>query len=233
MSQELQSKPLLTLDPNATIGAASEEETELEEGEELEVTSPETPEEGDEEEDLDLEAILGDDPEEKKEPIVADPSTPEFKELAKQFQDVMGVDITKALEQFNQMTEQMAAMQSRIQETESRDTLASLQDSWDITPTELDRRVDKVLKVFNKMNDAQKKRYDSLDGIKALWTKIESSSAKSAPASGGEKKSKGDTKQPSYKTSDLRKMMRENPSLYDSSQALIQAAYKAGRVTDD
>ena len=120
-----------------------------------------------------------------------------------------------------------------LQESEAQTSLRTLQDAWDVTPTELDRRVAKVMGLVNKMTPAQRERYDSLDGIQQLWGKIEAAGAKSAPAAGGEKKSKGSTQAPSYKTSELRKMMRENPSLYDKSQALIKAAYAAGRVTDD
>ena len=230
MPQELQPKPLQTLSPDSN--SAPTPEVEVEE-EELETTPVE--EEGvvEGEEDVDIDSLLGDDPEEKKEPITADPESPQFKDLAKQFQEIMGVDLSTALEQYNQLAAQMSEMQSKVQEREAQDSLKNLQDAWDVTPTELDRRVAKVMQVVNKMTPAQKERYDSLDGIQKLWAKIETASAKSAPASGGEKKGKGSTKEPSYKTSELRKMMRENPGLYDKSQALIQAAFAAGRVTDD
>ena len=227
MSQDLQPKNSPVLDPrNAVTLDAPEDEIAPPSG------GGEDDGGGSEDPDIDLDSLLAED-EAPSTPEPPKPDTPEFKALAKQFQEVMGIDLGEAFTQFSAVTAQMEAMQARIQESDSRDTLQALQDGWDVTPSELDRRVAQVLKVVGKMTPEQKARYDSLEGIQKLWGRIEGSKAKSAPASGGTKATQSTTDVPTFKTSDLRKMMLRDPELYNRQQGVIAAAYAAGRVTDD
>ena len=202
--------------------------------EEEELSPPSESEEGGEE--LDLDAIVSDlseGEEEGKEEggEVEDPTTkPEFVKLAEDFKAAMGVDLKEAMDAFNQTKAEMQAMQQRIQEMEAERTLSDLQNAWDVTPKELDRRVDAVLKVFNKMSDAQKEKYNSMEGVQQIWASIESKKSKAAPSSGGQKPA---TPIKRYKQSEIRDMMLNNPKLYDQNQAMLEEAFKQGLVDND
>lgn len=192
------------------------------------------PEEG---EDLDLEGILGsleEDNPDPKDPLVDVPpdfSTPEFAKLSEDFKKALGVDLKAAYEQYTQTAAQYAEMTARVQEMESRQTLSSLQDAWDVTPKELDRRVDAVLAVVGKMSDAQKAKYDSLDGIQEIWKKIEAKKATGkttgTPSTGGQKPTSTAKR---WKASEIRTMMFENPDLYQQNQGAISEAFRLGLV---
>lgn len=142
----------------------------------------------------------------------------------------MGVELKDALETFNETKRQLDEMRQELQAQRSRDTLGSLQDAWDVTPKELDRRVDLVLKTFAKMTPKQVEKYDSLQGIQDMWAKIDSSKSKQAPSSGGQKAT---TPTKRYKQSEIRDMMMNNPKLYDQSSAMLSEAFRLGLVDSD
>lgn len=202
--------------------------------EEEKLSPPSEPEEGGEELDLDgIVSDLSEGEEEVKEEggEVEDPTTkPEFAKLAEDFKAALGVDLKEAMDAFNATKAEMQAMQQRIQEMEAQRTLSDLQDAWDVTPKELDRRVDAVLKVFNKMTDAQKEKYNSMEGVQRIWASIEGKKSKAAPSSGGQKPA---TPVKRYKQSEIRDMMLNNPQLYDQNQAMLEEAFKQGLVDND
>lgn len=206
--------------------------------EEQKPLSPSQPEEEgekpeEEEEELDLDAIVSDlsEAEEGEKPTEVDPtSKPEFVKLAADFKDAMGIDLKEAMDAFNATKAEMQSMQAKIQEMEAQRTLADLQDVWDVTPKELDRRVEAVLAVFNKMTEAQKEKYNTLEGVQQIWTSIEGKKAKVAPSSGGQKPA---TPVKRYKMSEIRDMMLSNPTLYDQNQAMLEEAFKQGLVDND
>ena len=189
----------------------------------------ETGEEGGE---LDLDAIVSElDSSEEEPTAVEDPtSKPEFVKLAEDFKAAMGVDLKEAIDAFNATKQEMQAMQARLQEMEAQRTLQELQDIWDVTPKELDRRVEAVVAVFKKMSDAQKEKYNSLEGVQQIWASIESKKSKAAPSSGGQKPS---TTVKRYKLSEIRDMMLNNPTLYNQNQAILEQAFKDGLVDKD
>lgn len=194
-------------------------------------------EESEEGEDLDLEGILGsleEDNPDPKDPAVDGPpdfSTPEFAKLSEDFKKALGIDLKDAYEQFTQTATQYAEITAKMQEMESRQTLSSLQDAWDVTPKELDRRVDAVLAVVGKMSAAQKAKYDSLEGIQDIWAKIEAKKAtgKTAgtPSTGGQKPTSTAKR---WKASEIREMMFSNPDLYQQNQGAIAEAFRQGLV---
>lgn len=202
--------------------------------------SNEEPAETEEGEDLDLEGILGSleednpDPKDPEKDGPPDFSTPEFAKLSEDFKKALGVDLKDAYEQFTQTSAQYAEMTARVQEMESRQTLSSLQDAWDVTPKELDRRVDAVLAVVGKMSDAQKAKYDSLEGIQGIWDKIEAKKATGkttgTPSTGGQKPTSTAKR---WKGSEIREMMFGNPDLYQQNQGAISEAFRLGLVDNN
>lgn len=205
----------------------------------LQESPPSSAEAGETEEgeDLDLEGILGsleeDNPDPKGEEKDGPPdfSTPEFAKLSEDFKKALGVDLKDAYEQFTQTATQYTEMTAKMQEMESRQTLSSLQDAWDVTPKELDRRVDAVLTVVGKMSDAQKAKYDSLDGIQEIWKKIEAKKSSgmtaSTPSTGGQKPTSTAKR---WKATEIREMMFSNPDLYQQNQGAIAEAFRQGLV---
>jgi hypothetical protein len=185
------------------------------------------------EEEFDFDSIvseLGDeDSKEGGEVEAPDLESPEFSKLAEDFKKALGVDLKQAYESFTQVSKQLEVAQQQLQEQQSRQTLADLQDAWDVTPKELDRRVDLVLKAFNKMSPAQKEKYDSLEGTQEIWKRIESSKAKAAPSTGGLKSRSGEKR---YTNSEII-ALRSNPAEYNKQIADIEKAFKEGRVDLD
>lgn len=199
------------------------------EGESQQVSQPEG---GEEEAEFDFESIAGelDSGEEPEAPAELDKESPAFVKLATDFKEAMGVELKDALETFNETKRQLDEMRQELQAQRSRDTLNSLQDAWDVTPKELDRRVDLVLKTFKKMTPKQVEKYDSLQGIQDMWAKIDSSKSKQAPSSGGQKAT---TPTKRYKQSEIRDMMMNNPKLYDQNSAMLSEAFRLGLVDQD
>ena len=142
----------------------------------------------------------------------------------------MGLDLGDAMATFTETKRQLDDMRQELDNYRSQQTLNSLQDAWDVTPTEMDRRVDLVLKTFKKMTPKQVAKYDSLEGIQKMWTEIDSAKSKSAPSSGGQKTA---TPTKRYKQSEIRKMMMENPSLYDQQADALNEAFRNGMVDSD
>lgn len=140
------------------------------------------------------------------------------------------MELKDALETFNETKRQLDEMRQELQAQRSRETLSTLQDAWDVTPKELDRRVDLVLKTFAKMTPKQVEKYDSLQGIQDMWAKIDSSKSKQAPSSGGQKAT---TPTKRYKQSEIRDMMMNNPKLYDQNSAMLSEAFRLGLVDSD
>lgn len=197
---------------------------------ELESQQPNS--EGEEEAEFDFDSIAGelDSGEEPEAPAELDKESPAFVKLANDFKEAMGVELKDALETFNETKRQLDEMRQELQAQRSRDTLGSLQDAWDVTPKELDRRVDLVLKTFAKMTPKQVEKYDSLQGIQDMWAKIDGSKSKQAPSSGGQKAT---TPTKRYKQSEIRDMMMNNPKLYDQSSAMLSEAFRLGLVDSD
>lgn len=184
---------------------------------------------------LDLDSILEDLPEDQPEAppadITPDFTKPEYEKLSADFKSAMGVDLKDAFETFTQTASQLKEMTAKMQEMESQRTLTELQDAWDVTPKELDRRVDAVLKVYSKMSPAQVEKYNSLQGVQDIWASIESKKAgKVTPSTGGQKQAKGPDR---MKASEIRDMMFNNPQLYSQNQAKIAEALRLGLVDQD
>jgi hypothetical protein len=196
----------------------------------------EAPAEGEEE--LDIDDIVGSldsgEEEGEKPPVDTKPDfeKPEFAELSNQFEELMGVDLKTAYEHFTKSAEHIQTLTAKLQEMESQRTLQELQDTWDVTPKELDRRVNAVLKVFDKMKPAQVEKYNNLEGVQKIWESIESKKGGTqvAPSSGGQKPV---TPVKRYKQSEIRDMMLNNPTLYDQNQAALSEAFRLGLVDSD
>jgi hypothetical protein len=198
---------------------------------ENQVSSAETEVEGGEEE-LDIDSLIDELDADTQEatPEKLDTESPEFVKLAQDFKTAIGIELKDAIESFQQSQKYLQELQAKVQEMESQRTLADLQDAWDVTPKELDRRVDAVLKVYNKMTPAQQSKYDSVQGVQDLWAKIEGKSSKTAPSAGGKKSA---TPVKRYKQSEIRKMMMETPELYDQNQQILAQAFRDGLVDLD
>ena len=179
---------------------------------------------------FDFDAIAGELDKGEEPPAEFDKESPAFAKLAEDFKAAMGVDLKDAMETFTETKRQLDEMRQELNAQRSRDTLNSLQDAWDVTPKEMDRRVDLVLKTFKKMTPKQVERYDSLQGIQDMWAKIDGSKSKSAPSSGGQKTA---TPTKRYKQSEIRDMMMNNPKLYDQSAAALSEAFRLGLVDSD
>jgi hypothetical protein len=217
--------PLSNQIPEEQSPLQSEPETEVE-------VKPEAQDDG-----LDLDSIVSsleteNAETEAKEPEAPDFEKPEFTKLANDFKEMMGVDLKQAYDAYVQSTQQLQAMQAKIQEMEAQRTLADLQEVWDVTPKELDRRVNAVLKVFDKMKPEQVEKYNSREGVQQIWASIEKSKAgvTAAPSSGGKKPV---TTGKRYKKSEIRDMMMNNPTLYDQNQQQISEAFRLGLVDPD
>ena len=195
-----------------------------------------TPEEGapevetpavEEEAEFDFDAIAGDLDKGEDPPAELDKESPAFVQLAKDFKEAMGIDLKDAMETFTETKRQLDEMRQELQAQRSQNTLNDLQDAWDVTPQEMDRRVELVLKTLKKMTPKQIEKYDSLQGIQDMWTKIDGSKSKQAPSSGGQKAA---TPVKRFKQSEIRDMMMNNPTLYDQNTAALNEAFRLGLV---
>lgn len=183
-----------------------------------------------EEDEFDFEAIAGELDKGEDPPAEFDKESPAFVKLAADFKEAMGLDLGEAMSTFTETKRQLDDMRQELDNYRSQQTLNSLQDAWDVTPKEMDRRVDLVLKTFKKMTPKQVAKYDSLEGIQKMWTEIDGAKSKSAPSSGGQKTA---TPTKRYKQSEIRKMMMENPGLYDKQADALNEAFRLGLVDSD
>jgi hypothetical protein len=166
-------------------------------------------------------------------PETIDFSNPKFAELDKGFKEALGIDLKSAFEQFTQAQAIIEQQRVAIEQQAGQQLLSQLSKDWGVTDAELDKRVGTLLEIAQKLPEAERAKYDSIDGLKKLWARVEK-------AKGGStgKKSNGVTgtagsPKASYKASEIRDMMLKDPALYNRSQALIQAALTEGRVIQD
>jgi hypothetical protein len=204
------------------------------------VTSPasspstETPEP-----EVDLDSIINSLASEGEEASPATPETidfsnPKFAELDKGFKEALGIDLKSAFEQFTQAQAIIEQQRVAIEQQAGQQLLSQLSKDWGVTDAELDKRVGTLLEIAQKLPEAERAKYDSIDGLKKLWARVE----KAKGGGTGGKKGNGVTgtagsPKASYKASEIRDMMLKDPALYNRSQALIQAALAEGRVIQD
>jgi exonuclease VII large subunit len=179
--------------------------------------------------------LLADEPEETTTADTPpDFDSPEMSKLSQDFKKAMGVDLKEAYQQFTQAATQLAEMQSALQEQAAQTALSTLSTNWGVTGEELDKRVKRVLAITEKMSEKDRAKYDSVEGIQKLWDKIASKRAGQTPGNSGQNGStSANAGKRTYKTSELRDLMTRNPTLYNSQQAQIEAAFREGRVIDD
>jgi hypothetical protein len=168
-------------------------------------------------------------------PETIDFSNPKFAELDKGFKEALGIDLKSAFEQFTQAQAIIEQQRVAIEQQAGQQLLSQLSKDWGVTDAELDKRVGTLLEIAQKLPEAERAKYDSIDGLKKLWARVEKAKG---GGTGTGKKSNGVTgtagsPKASYKASEIRDMMLKDPALYNRSQALIQAALAEGRVIQD
>jgi hypothetical protein len=154
-----------------------------------------------------------------------DRSTPEFKAFAEQFKQMVGVDLTEAMQRYEALTtlhEETVAMRSEVAAIEAR---RNLQTAWAVNDVEFERRVDTINKYAAKYPDVVAK-YDTLDGLQVLWDKL--SSSKRNKAGTGASDVPANAKR--YSAADLRKLMTTDVTAYKAIEADVAKAYAEGRV---
>ncbi|UVD33196.1 hypothetical protein [Plectonema phage Pbo-yong3] len=162
--------------------------------------------------------------------------SPKAQALAKEFKDLMGIDLKEAIDNYTRMTEMVQQQTQRQQEQEYQQTVNTLKSEWGVNDAELNRRVEQVLDYAGKLPENLRAQFDSLKGIQLLWAQIERKAGSPPPAarSGGDaQRSTNPTGVTTYRKSELMKMMMEQPALYNSRQAEIARAYEMGAVIDD
>jgi hypothetical protein len=169
---------------------------------------------------------------EEGEEFIIDFTNPKYAELDKGFKDILGIDLKSAYDQFVQAQQIITQQQQAIEQQAAQQTLSQLSNEWGVTGLELDKRLDTILKLVDKMPAAKRAEYDSIDGIKSLWTRIENSkggkvTTKSNGVTGGQASPKR------YTQKGIRDMMMRNPTQYNQMQMELQAAFEQGRVDMD
>jgi hypothetical protein len=156
-----------------------------------------------------------------------DPAKADF---FKEFENVLGIPLREAYENYTQAVSSFQELQQRAQEQQMASDLRTLQDAWGVNQTELDTRVEAVLAEIEKMPPHLKAQVDSVEGIQLVWSRLDKGkSVASRQASYAAPKQA----EPKYRKSQLREMMQRDPGMYHSLQAEIQRAYAAGQVLDD
>jgi hypothetical protein len=154
-----------------------------------------------------------------------DRSTPEFKAFAEQFKQMVGIDLTEAMQRYEALTtlhEETVAMRSEVAAIEAR---RNLQAAWSVNDTEFERRVDTINKYAAKYPDVVAK-YDTLDGLQVLWDKLSSSKRNKASASASDVPASAKR----YSAAELRKLMTTDVAGYKAVEADVAKAYAEGRV---
>lgn len=154
-------------------------------------------------------------------------SNPEgFEAFAQQFKEYVGVDLKEAVANYERMVQAQEEQQHQV-------LLSNISSQWGVQGEELDRRIEKVLQVVDKLKPEERAKYDSIEGIMTLWDRINKGSAK-APASRGENsastsKAGGKT----FKASEVEQMMFNDPKAYNAIQGELAQALAEGRYIDD
>jgi hypothetical protein len=176
---------------------------------------------------LDGSDLPGLDSDDDDAPVVPalDRSTPEFKAFADQFKQMVGVDLTEAMQRYEALTtlhEETVAMRSEVAAIEAR---RNLQTAWSVNDVEFERRVDTINKYAAKYPDVVAK-YDTINGLQVLWDKL--SSSKRNKAGTGASDVPASAKR--YSAADLRKLMTTDVAGYKAIEADVAKAYAEGRV---
>jgi hypothetical protein len=87
----------------------------------------------------------------------------------------MTVDDAKALmEDLSALRQEREAYQVYLQHQQ-------LATHWDVPQETVAQRLTEVAKVWNKLPDDKKQKLDNIDGVKAIWARIETKGGKSTP----------------------------------------------------
>jgi hypothetical protein len=155
-------------------------------------------------------------------------SNPEgFEAFAQQFKEYVGVDLKEAVSNYERMVQAQEAQQHQV-------LLSNISSQWGVQGEELDRRIEKVLQVVDKLKPEERAKYDSIEGIMTLWDRINRGSAK-APASRGENSASptSSTGGKTFKASEIEQMMFNDPAAYNAIQGDLAKALAEGRYIDD
>lgn len=154
-------------------------------------------------------------------------SNPEgFEAFAEQFKQYVGVDLKEAIANYERMVQIQESQQHQV-------LLSNISSQWGVQGEELDRRIEKVLQVVDKLKPEERAKYDSIEGIMTLWERINKGSAR-APASRGENSaSTSSTGGRIFRASEIEQMMFNDPAAYNAIQGELAKALAEGRYIDD
>jgi hypothetical protein len=156
----------------------------------------------------------------------------DFEAFNEQFKKYMGIDLKDATAKFETLVAQYEAVVANQNAQSAQVALAHLTQTWGVSPEEVDRRVEQVLKVADKLSPAERAKYDSAEGVAQLWDRIEASRSRGkTPSSRG-----GDTTSASaevFKASEVYQLMRNDPKAYNAIVPQLEVAIREGRYIDD
>lgn len=156
---------------------------------------------------------------------------PEFQAFNDQFKQYMGVDLKTAYEQYAEMTKALSQFQQQTELNTAQQAAQSLQKDWGVNDAEFNRRTEAVMKYADTLPPDLKSQFDSVEGIKLLWARLDKQKAPSAK--GGATGTRSASAPQQFKKSELFAMMQNDPAKYTSLQGAIKNAYETGNVIDD
>lgn len=143
-----------------------------------------------------------------------------------------GLSLREAVEGIKQLTEQFADLRQQQAVLRAEKAAIQLKADWGVNDAEYARRADAVVAYLKKMGEEDPDlaaKYDSVEGIKLVWSHLSSKTPGGVKAKGGVA-SVGDIR--SFKRSEIDQMMRNQPAVYQANMAAIRAAMKAGRIDE-
>ena len=108
----------------------------------------------------------------EKEPLAL-PETPEAQKFAEDFKQYLGFDVTELREGVQSFQQMQKEIQTYRAQKAVDKQLSDLKSEWKIDGADFDARMEKVVERFGKLPQGERDKFDSIEGTKFIWARIE------------------------------------------------------------